>query len=103
MIVAVINDPGFPDMIKANFNAIDIDESNDLDISEFEKVIIQIYETGPPAVQNLSGRVTPEYVSTEFKKTDSDNSGKISPDEFVEFLKKIFVQVLDEAIAECVH
>jgi Ca2+-binding EF-hand superfamily protein len=80
----------FTAIAKAIFNRADEDKSNFIDPQEFRKMMLGITEE-----YNLPTPSDQTIIET-MKKVDLDKNGTVEFDEFKEFLRKIFQQVIIE-------
>ena len=80
----------FTAIAKAIFNRADEDKSNFIDPQEFRKMMLGITEE-----YNLPTPSDHTIIET-MKKVDLDKNGTVEFDEFKEFLRKIFQQVIIE-------
>ena len=80
----------FTAIAKAVFNRADEDKSKFIDPDEFRKMMIGITQE-----YNLPTPTDKTIIET-MKKVDLDKNGTVEFDEFKEFLRKIFQQVIIE-------
>jgi Ca2+-binding EF-hand superfamily protein len=84
------NEKKFTEVAKVAFDSVDSDKSGQIDAQELEKVMAQIagdMGADPP---------TKEDVLEVLEHLDSDNSGKISFDEFKVLIRDVLEAMLDD-------
>ena len=84
------SDKKFNEVAKVAFDSVDTDKSGQIDAIELEKVMVQI------ATDMGADLPTKEDVMEVLEHLDTDNSGKISIDEFKVLIKDVLEAMLEE-------
>jgi Ca2+-binding EF-hand superfamily protein len=85
------NEKKFTEVAKVAFDSVDTDKSGQIDGAELEKVMVQI------ATDMGAEAPTKEDVQEVLQHLDTDNSGKISFDEFKVLIKDVLEAMLEDS------
>lgn len=85
------NEKKFTEVAKVAFDSVDTDRSGQIDGAELEKVMVQI------ATDMGAEAPTKEDVQEVLQHLDTDNSGKISFDEFKVLIKDVLEAMLEDS------